>query len=135
MKAFHIIDADGRIKETVSELNKNDAQRLLKEGEMLLDADAEGAVSSGYYYDRSDGMFKELGNPPEITTSVTDNSSHYTIRLENIPHNTKVYWPDSEITVELDGELEADVTLPGEYLFVLDNPRQETLKVFVDVEA
>lgn len=58
---------------------------------------------------------------------------NYRIKFTNIPMNTEVFWPDTEITVETDGELICDTPFPGTYVFRFNSPKHHTKEVIVDV--
>lgn len=88
-----------------------------------------------HYFDTEADLVRRQKKLKGIQTNSEPVEGGWLITLQNIPANTKVWWPDDEMTIETDGVVECEVNLPGEYQFRLDHVAHFDLEVIVNVEA
>jgi len=125
---YVIYNSDGYIKKLLI-IHPDHLEYNLEEGDQYLEVDSQVDIEDWYVADgeiaaKTDFPALALPTNPQINTTLT---------IGNVPAGTYVGWPDGEETTENDGEVSFDVSVGGEYPFILRHPRYKTKSICIDV--
>ena len=127
-KTYAIYSSDGSI-DCVFFGSEEDLLLNVAEGQSYLLC-TEGVDCERHYV--RDGAVLEKSEFPEVQIS-SPLTVGATITVSNLPANTKVQWPDFEVTTEADGELSFDASVGGSYPFVFTHPEYICKRMSIDV--
>jgi len=125
---YVIHSSDGYIKKLLI-VHPDHLEGNLEEGDQYLEVDAQVNIEDWYV---TGGVITVKTEFPTLTLP-TNPQINTTLTIGNVPAGTYVGWPDGEETTENDGEVSFDVSVGGQYSFVLRHPRYKTQRVRIDV--
>lgn len=125
---YVIHSSDGYIKKLLI-VHPDHLEGNLEEGDQYLEVDAQVNIEDWYV---TGGVITAKTEFPTLTLP-TNPQINTTLTIGNVPPGTYVGWPDGEETTENDGEVSFDVSVGGQYPFVLRHPRYKTQRVRIDV--
>jgi hypothetical protein len=132
-KQYAICEPNGQIRWIII-ADEETAYKQVKAGQLFLETEEPIALGSSFY-NTIVGEFQNQVPFPALSVDVQPITGGHRITIAQIPVGTLVVWPDGETTVENDGTLEAEVTVPGQYTFAFENPRHYIYEEFINVEA
>ena len=125
---YLVYDAAGFIKKLLM-ISEEHLTANLDEGDQYLEVPSDIDIEAYYV---QDGEIAQKTEFPTITLP-SNPQINTTLTIGNVPAGTYVGWPDGEQTTEDEGQISFDVSVGGEYPFVLRHPRYLTKRIRIDV--